>query len=230
MKYIIPSAITCAGLFAGFYSIILSISGDFSGAALAVGVALLCDVLDGPAARALKATSKFGAELDSLCDAVSFGVAPSVMIYLAALSDFGALGLFVAFLPALGGVLRLARFNAETGGGDKERFKGMPVPAAAMTLAAFIYSIYFSPEYGAFIKDFALFFTAAATSLAMVSNLPYDAFFRPTPKNIRAKPFTFAAYVGAFVAVFVTKGDFLYPAMIAYLILSPLKYFYIEKK
>src|SRR3990167_11281586 len=89
--YILPNLVTTANLFSGFYSIIYSIKGEFKIAAIAVVVAAIFDLLDGRLARLTHATSKFGAEYDSLCDLVSFGLAPSLLMFQWALNPFGRL-------------------------------------------------------------------------------------------------------------------------------------------
>ena len=99
--YILPNLMTTANLFCGFYSIIYSIKGEFKIAAVAVVVAAIFDLLDGRLARLTHATSKFGAEYDSLCDLVSFGLAPSLLMFQWALSPFGRLGWLACRLTRL---------------------------------------------------------------------------------------------------------------------------------
>ena len=96
--YILPNLMTVANLFCGFISIIFSIKGEFKSAAIAVVIAAVFDQLDGRLARLTHATSKFGAELDSLCDLVSFGLAPALLMYLWALNVYGRVGLMASFL------------------------------------------------------------------------------------------------------------------------------------
>jgi CDP-diacylglycerol---serine O-phosphatidyltransferase len=134
--YILPNMMTTANLFCGFYSLIFSIRGEFKSAAIAVVVAAIFDLLDGRLARLTHATSKFGAEYDSLCDLVSFGVAPAMLMYLWALQPYGRVGMMAAFLFAACGALRLARFNVQVGVVEKNYFQGLPIPMAAGIVAS----------------------------------------------------------------------------------------------
>ena len=134
--YILPNMVTIANLFSGFYSILATFQKEYKVAAIAIVVASIFDQLDGRLARLTRATSKFGAELDSLCDAVSFGVAPAMLMYLWALQPFGRLGLMASFLFAACGTLRLARFNVQVGVVEKNYFQGLPIPMAAGIIAS----------------------------------------------------------------------------------------------
>ena len=134
--YILPNLVTTANLFSGFYSIIYAIKGEYKISAIAVVVAAIFDLLDGRLARLTHATSKFGAEYDSLCDLVSFGLAPSLLMYQWALHPFGRLGWMACFLFAACGALRLARFNVQVGVVEKNYFQGLPIPMAAGIVAS----------------------------------------------------------------------------------------------
>lgn len=122
----IPNTITCLNIVSGTIAIALAFAGNVSGASIAIIAAAVFDFLDGAAARALKAYSPIGAELDSLCDVVSFGVAPAALVYtlLPAPANYFALAIPVC------GALRLARFNVETS--KVEGFIGLPIPANAL--------------------------------------------------------------------------------------------------
>ena len=132
--------LTCTSLFSGFYSIIASINGDFYPAAVAILVAGLFDGLDGRVARLTDSTSNFGMQLDSLCDLVSFGVAPGLLAYLWALIPYGRYGWLAAFLYVATTALRLARFNsmAEDPDNTNHDFVGLPCPAAAGAIATMV--------------------------------------------------------------------------------------------
>ncbi|MGA2192076.1 MAG: CDP-diacylglycerol--serine O-phosphatidyltransferase [Nitrospirota bacterium] len=136
--YILPNLLTIGGMFFGFYSIVASIKGDFERAAFAILTATVFDALDGWVARLTKSTSRFGLELDSLSDLVSFGVAPAVMFYIWALVPFKRWGWVGAFLFVVCGALRLARFNVQMVGSEKKWFTGLPIPGGAAVLATFV--------------------------------------------------------------------------------------------
>ena len=136
--YLLPSIITTFALFAGFYSIIASINGDFTLAAISIMVAMLWDTLDGRVARLTDTQSAFGAEYDSLSDLVSFGLAPALLVYEWSLSDLGRIGWLAAFIYLACAALRLARFNTQVGIADKRYFQGLPSPASAGVIASMI--------------------------------------------------------------------------------------------
>jgi CDP-diacylglycerol--serine O-phosphatidyltransferase len=135
---ILPSLFTTGNLFLGFWAIIKAFDGRYEEAAPLIFGAIVLDMLDGRIARLTGATSEFGAELDSLADAISFGVAPALMAYRWALDEVPRLGWLAAFLFALCGVLRLARFNVQKHVVDTRFFVGLPVPAAAGQLVAVV--------------------------------------------------------------------------------------------
>lgn len=134
--YVLPNLVTTGNIFFGFFAIIQSIKGEFLFAAYAIVAASIFDLLDGRLARLTRSTSKFGAEYDSLCDLVSFGIAPSVLLYQWALHPFGRLGWLASFLYVTCGALRLARFNVQAQVIEKAYFQGLPIPMAAGIVAS----------------------------------------------------------------------------------------------
>src|SRR5690349_1043574 len=131
----VPNILTLLALCAGMTAIRFAIAGDFETACYAIIAAGIFDGLDGRMARLLKATSSFGAELDSLSDFVSFGVAPAAVLYLWTLSELHGLGWAIALLFAVCCALRLARFNTESHGEVPSYaapfFTGLPAPGGA---------------------------------------------------------------------------------------------------
>jgi CDP-diacylglycerol--serine O-phosphatidyltransferase len=142
---ILPSVFTTGNLFLGFWSMVRALDGRFEEAALLIGGAVILDILDGRIARLTGTQSEFGAQLDSLADAVSFGVAPALLAYLWALGTLPRVGWPAAFLFLACGVLRLARFNIQHSSMDARFFVGLPIPAAAATLAAVVFALPESP-------------------------------------------------------------------------------------
>lgn len=167
---ILPSLFTTGNLFCGFYSILHSFAHDFERASYAILLAGIFDVLDGRVARMTKSTSKFGVEYDSIADVVSFGVAPAILAYVWMLQPYGRLGWAAAFFFAACGALRLARFNTIADELPKSFFLGLPIPAAANTVAALVIAQnnldFLIPESGILVLIFAL-------GLLMVSNVRY---------------------------------------------------------
>jgi CDP-diacylglycerol--serine O-phosphatidyltransferase len=137
--YLLPSLFTLAALFAGFYAVIAAMNGHYENAALAIVVAGVLDGLDGRIARMTNTQSAFGAELDSLADMVSFGVAPALVAFSWALGPLGRLGWALAFIYVAAAALRLARFNTQLDTADRRYFNGLASPAAAGVVASLVW-------------------------------------------------------------------------------------------
>jgi len=136
LRALVPNAITSGALCCGLTGIRFAIGGDFKAAVLTIILAGMLDGIDGRVARAMKAQSRFGAELDSLSDAISFGVAPALVLYLWSLQQEPRLGWFAALALAVCCALRLARFNARIDMQDQPHknagfLTGVPAPVAA---------------------------------------------------------------------------------------------------
>jgi len=168
--------LTCTSLFSGFYSIVASINGNFYPAAIAILVAAVFDGLDGRVARMTGSTSKFGMELDSLCDLVSFGVAPALLAYLWALTPYGRYGWLAAFLFVATTALRLARFNSASDEDNKGHdFVGLPCPAAAgMVATAVMFCRFLGTDET--VKHISLLLLVYVLSYLMVSTHRYLSF------------------------------------------------------
>ncbi len=139
--YILPNLFTTGGLVSGFYSVILTLSGQYEMAAFMILVAHLFDGLDGRIARLTRTTSRFGVEYDSLADLIAFGVAPGILVYEWALKPWGTWGWLAASLYVTCGALRLARFNVQVDLAEKRAFTGMPIPAAADMVASTVLAL-----------------------------------------------------------------------------------------
>lgn len=144
--YLLPNLFTTAGLFAGFYSIILAMHGRFTAAAISIIVAMLLDGIDGRVARMTNTQSEFGAQYDSIADMVSFGIAPALVMYQWSLvglvelgEQWGKFGWTAAFFYSAMAALRLARFNVQIGKLDKKYFMGLASPSAATLLVSFVW-------------------------------------------------------------------------------------------
>jgi CDP-diacylglycerol--serine O-phosphatidyltransferase len=175
--YPLPCMLTCTSLFSGFYSIVAAINGNFFAAAIAILVAAVFDGLDGRVARLTGSTSKFGMELDSLCDLVSFGVAPALLAYLWALTPYGRYGWLAAFLYVATTALRLARFNSMAEETDKKHhdFIGLPCPAAAGAIATMVMFSRFLGATGT-VKHVSILLLVYLLSYLMVSSHRYLSF------------------------------------------------------
>jgi CDP-diacylglycerol---serine O-phosphatidyltransferase len=170
--YILPNLFTTAALFAGFYAIVQAMNDNFEQSAMAIFIAMVLDGLDGRVARMTHTQSAFGAEFDSLSDMVSFGVAPSLVMYEWALKGLGKLGWIAAFIYCAGTALRLARFNTNIGTVDKRYFQGMPSPAAAALVAGLVWVLLDNGWAGEDARWYACVLTIFA-GVTMVTNVPY---------------------------------------------------------
>lgn len=166
--YLLPSLFTLGNMGAGVYSLILSINGHYPKAAFAILASIVFDALDGRVARMTRTVSKFGIELDSLADLISFGVAPAIMMYKLILKSYANLGGVISFLFIIAAAIRLARFNVKADNGATEYFTGLPVPGAAGILAAFVLS------YNLFTQDIS-----TRSIPLVVKNMPFMYRFLP---------------------------------------------------
>jgi CDP-diacylglycerol--serine O-phosphatidyltransferase len=180
--YLLPNLFTTAALFSGFFAIIASSQGRFEAACVAVFVAAVLDGLDGRVARMTNTQSEFGVQYDSLSDLVSFGMAPSLVMYHWALysmkfdaATLGKIGWLGAFLYAACAALRLARFNSQVGIVDKRWFIGLPSPSAAGLMASFVWTMHDLGWTGEELRYPALAVTVCA-GLLMVSRFRYPSF------------------------------------------------------
>ena len=224
--YLLPNLLTTGGLFSGFYAILAAASGAFENACIAVLVAALFDGLDGRVARLTGTTSEFGVQYDSLADLVSFGMAPSLVMYHWALAAFrgdGPLlakaGWAAAFLYAACAALRLARFNTQVGSTDKRWFIGLASPAAAGLMVSFVWAMTTFGYAGPGLRWAAMGITVAA-GLLMVSRLRFWS-FKGLPRPYRV-PFIVPLLVVLLVAVlFVTQAKGLLAITVAYALSGP---------
>lgn len=175
LRALVPNAITSAALCCGLTGIRFAIGGDFRAAVMAVIFAGVLDGIDGRVARLMKAQSRFGAELDSLSDAISFGVAPALILYLWSLQDVPRLGWFAALALAVCCALRLARFNAQIDMADQPHksagfLTGVPAPVGAgLAMLPLYLSIASGRE--EFRQPLVIAVWAAVIAFMMISNI-----------------------------------------------------------
>ncbi|MFP5395040.1 MAG: CDP-alcohol phosphatidyltransferase family protein [Alphaproteobacteria bacterium] len=198
----VPNAITAAALCAGLTGIRFAITGDFEKAVLAVVLAGVLDGIDGRIARLLKAQSRFGAELDSLADNVSFGVAPALILFLWSLDDLPRLGWFAALAFAVACALRLARFNARIDMADEPRktagfYTGVPAPVGAglVFLPLYLWIVTFDEQ---FRNPVLVGAWLVAMAFLMISSLPTLTWGKlRLRKNFRLEALLLFGLVGA---------------------------------
>jgi CDP-diacylglycerol--serine O-phosphatidyltransferase len=207
--YVLPNLMTLSSMFLGFYSIGASFNSDYEKAAWTIMAATIFDVLDGWVARITHTTTRFGIEIDSLADVISFGVAPGVLVYVWTLQSFGRIGWLGSFFLVACGALRLARFNVQMGSTEKKHFTGLPIPASALVIATSVLA------YGDVIeilehlnlgrlaemvgKDYWVLALTFILAGLMVSNITYHSLKEANLKERR--PFGLLVIIAAFLAV-----------------------------
>jgi CDP-diacylglycerol--serine O-phosphatidyltransferase len=200
--YLLPSIVTMGALFAGFYGVVAAMNGQFESAVLAVIAAGFLDGMDGRVARLTNTQSAFGAELDSLADMVSFGVAPALVVFSWGLGPLGRFGWAFAFIYIAGAALRLARFNTQIDTADKRFFSGLASPAAAGLIVSMVWLAVDRGLEGTELPLALSVVAGIATASAgvlMVTNIPYHSF---KGVNLRGRvPFVIALLVPLVFAV-----------------------------
>ena len=208
-------------LLAGFFSIIQTAAGNLEGAAWLVVLAAFFDLLDGMLARLVGVSGEFGVELDSLSDVVSFGVAPSFLLYQFGLYQLGPMwGGLLASLPALFGAVRLAKFNSLTVAGEKStEFSGLPIPAQAGAVVVFILAMLDQSFFDVLARPqiSVLVTIVVVLSALMVSPIPFPALPQPTPPNLRKYRLRFGLFLLTVVLGIVFQEEGLLAAAVVYL-------------
>lgn len=180
--YLLPNLFTISSLFAGFYAIVAALKGIYDHAAISIFIAIIMDGLDGRVARLTNTVTAFGAQLDSLTDLVSFGVAPALVMYSWALTNLGKPGWLAAFIYTVSTALRLARFNTQLPKADKHYFQGLSSTAAAAVMASAIWlcrDLGIPPQ----SLNILLALLTAILGILMVSNIRYQSFKDADLKN-----------------------------------------------
>lgn len=233
IRYLAPSLFTVGNMACGFFSLLAVSHQDYSTASWLILSAVLLDALDGSVARLVKAESLFGMEFDSLADWVSFGIAPAYMLYNFVLKDYGPAGKAIAFVYALCGALRLARFNLTTQSGQTipGHFTGLPIPAGAGMLSSFIllYTIIEQDSPARTLKPLMdqvptlyvlipLFMLAIAG--LMVSTVPYRTFKQPDLLRPRSAG-RLMIIVAGFLLVYLYPHTAVFLVFCAYILSGP---------
>ncbi len=238
LRAIAPNALTALALCAGLTGVRFAIAQDWQSAVVMILVASALDGVDGQVARLLRGTSRFGAELDSLSDAISFGVAPALILYLWSLTDAPRFGWICALLFAVFCALRLARFNAQMDASDQPRkaagfLTGIPAPAGAIgaMLPMYLWFIATSPETRQWAPGLSLWaptlrqwwlvapWTAFIALLMISSFATYSWGSLRLRRNIRFEALAVIVAIG--VALFSAPWHTLVAICVAYLALLP---------
>ncbi|MEX2110100.1 MAG: CDP-diacylglycerol--serine O-phosphatidyltransferase [Gemmatimonadaceae bacterium] len=222
---ILPNGFTLASLFFGVFAIVAASRGEFDTAGLYVVVGGICDALDGRVARATGTGSRFGSELDSLVDAITFGLAPAMIMYFAVLNRSGWDWIF-SFLFVACAVIRLARFNVEQAGRAKRYFHGLPSPAAGMTLATYYWfsqtDLYNQTILGDLNWTVGLRGLMLILAFLMISNVSYPAV--PTVGFRKISEILGSLVVATtFIGVLFIRKEFYFPALVTYVLYGLVK-------
>lgn len=227
--YLLPNLFTTGALFAGFYAIVAATADRFEQAAIAIVVAMLLDGFDGRIARMTQTTSEFGAQYDSISDMVSFGVAPSLVVYEWALIHFkdfpwvwSKLGWLAAFFYTAAAALRLARFNTRVTVVSKRYFQGLPSPAAAAALVGFIWVCH---DMQLSRADFAVpaLIVTILLGACMVSNFSYYSFKDINPRD-RVPFIAMLAMVLGFILASIDTPKLFFALFAVYALSGPVTY------
>jgi len=216
-RSIVPSFFTVGNMFCGLYSVIAAFAENFTLAAWMIFFSAFLDAMDGKVARFTGSASRFGVEYDSLADVISFGFAPAILVYTAYAKNMGIVGILLCFLPLLFGSIRLARFNIQLKGFNKDFFSGLPIPIAALTLSSFILFSQFL--YDVPVKYPKVMITLIfLVSILMVSTIQYETIpnlrFRGTAKD-KTKLLLFLTGI---ILVIIFPNQVLFPLMLLYIL------------
>jgi CDP-diacylglycerol--serine O-phosphatidyltransferase len=206
---VIPNLFTSLNMFCGFLSIISASEGNYIYSAWLIFTAAIFDALDGLVARLTNSSSELGVELDSLSDIVSFGAAPSFLLYKSFFYSMDTWGIIISAVPLIAGGFRLARFNIQLVGFSKSFFLGLPIPSSALTIASFVLAFY-DDGYPKPISDF-IAPMILVLSFLMVSNIRYETLPKISVKSIKEKPYHFLFLIASSILVLFMfeKGLFL---------------------
>lgn len=228
-RSIVPNLLTLANLLSGFIALIYASKGQYNLSALFVFVAAIFDMIDGITARIIKSASEFGVELDSLSDAISFGVVPSFILYKIYFYQYGDIGFLLSAFPLICGVLRLARYNIQFSAfEDKKFFTGLAIPAGAFTILSYI--IYYHQTRLIPIKllDLTIFSVTIITSISMISRVRFYNLPRPSVKYILEYPLITIIFLIALIIGIISKGYSIFPFFIFYIIGSFIRHYYLK--
>lgn len=235
IRILIPNLMTILAICIGLTAIRMGIEGRMELAVYAVVVAAFLDGLDGRLARMLKGTSRFGAELDSLCDFVNFGVVPAVLLYLWTLNDLGSVGWAGAIVFAVAAALRLARFNVAIDAPKpdyaQDFFTGVPAPVGALLVMLPIYLGHLGTLNLPAVTATASLVYCIFIALLMVSKFPTWSFKKSASRVPREMvvPVIFVTVLIGAVLVSYTF-EFLMAGVFLYLALMPVAYMSYQRQ
>jgi len=217
---LLPNGFTLLNLFFGIFAIVEASRGNYSTAGTYIVLGGVADAIDGRVARATRSGSRFGAELDSLVDAISFGLAPAMLMFFAVFNQHGWEWIFCFFFTMCA-VIRLARFNVEQAGRAKTHFNGLPSPMAGMTLATYYWfresALYQTPLLADLPWPVMLRFIMLGLAFLMISNVRYAAVptigYRSIPEILGT-----LLVIGTLAGLIFLPWTYFFPAAMAYVL------------
>lgn len=224
-RSIVPSFFTVGNMFCGFFSVTSALNQNYELAAWLIFAAAFLDIMDGKVARFTNSSSKFGVEYDSLADVISFGFAPSFLIYTIYLSELKTAGLLISFVPLLFGSIRLARFNSQLKGLDKTHFTGLPIPVAALAItSSIIFSLHYFQDPVKYPK--ILLIIIFFVSILMVSNVKYEIMPVISLKGSYANKIkVLLMFIGVLLIIYAPQ-KLLFPIIILYIVAGVIRWIY----
>ncbi|MBN1155248.1 CDP-diacylglycerol--serine O-phosphatidyltransferase [candidate division KSB1 bacterium] len=222
-RKIIPGFFTLLNLFCGFIAIIKFSEANYISGCWFISFAAIFDSLDGVLARFTQSRSEFGTELDSLADIVSFGIAPSFLLYTIYYSTMGILGILISFFPLICGSIRLARFNVNFSSEKKTKFCGLPIPVSAVTTSSFVmfnYNFWGELHLTRFLGP-----QIVITCLLMISTLEYHGFLKISFKDGKAHTISVIIMLTSFLLIVLFPYTTLYPLCLVYIAIGIMNFF-----
>jgi len=217
----VPNILTMGNLFLGMLALLYLLDKRYELSISLILIAMVLDGLDGKIATTLKVESELGKQLDSLCDLVSFGVVPAVIIYSISLSQFGFIGFIVAALFPLAGAYRLAKFNLGLSSGPG--FTGLPITVAGGTLAALALHSIFYLTWIAPIFTFLL-------ALLMVSKVKYPAIKKGEQERNSFLFIIFYTGILSFIFFVIFRREVIFYFLLSYIVFGILSRIYLKIK
>ena len=221
-RSMLPNLLTLINLFLGFIAVLLVIDGRFVMASWLIITAGVIDALDGKLARFMNTQSEFGMEFDSLADITSFGIAPSVLVYMVYFKELSGVGMLLAFFPMLFCAVRLARYNVTYSlPEDHIEFSGLPTPVQAITLVSFVimnFSAWGHLRFGLYLTPLVIL-----TSLLMISHIPFDAFPRLSFRGTKNNRIRLILLIVGLMLILYEPSIMFFPVVISFIIAGGIK-------
>ena len=219
-RALLADIFTALNMLCGFLAILVTIQKSFDRAVWLIFIAAIFDGLDGKVARKIHTDSTFGLQIDSLSDVVSFGIAPSVLVYEIHLHSLGIWGLIISFLPLLFSAIRLARHNAIGMTKPQKMYKGMPAPMATLTICSFIIVDRILPD---LIANYRLLpLLVLFTSILMILKISYYKVPKLSFKEGTINTRNLIIFMGGLIFIPFFPEYIFFPLMLVYIVSGPL--------